>query len=170
MWTMPSLRADAIATLTDLVKNEVEKLTLAEKYDVGVLWTLPALQGLINRANSLSVEDMRQIGFDYTAKIVALRERRLKGLAQVNEGTQKYVFTRGCRCNKAMHDGGSTWHVPLDYQCSSCGTKGDLAKNVTVRSVITNSQITEQDVRSAFGMEEEKRIESDCYGYSRGWD
>jgi hypothetical protein len=77
MWQMPLLREAAITQLDELVTDSIEKLRLADTYDVPA-WSIPALLDLVNREATLTEADVNSIGLQRSLKVVALRERRFR--------------------------------------------------------------------------------------------
>jgi hypothetical protein len=120
MWQMQALRDDAIRHLGTVV-SEVDKLVLAEKYDIPP-WILPALTTLVNRDEALSVDESREIGFERAIKIAALRERRLRALpefvAAVTGSNSAVMYA--CDCGHDTED-------IIVQKCLLCSAQGHVA-------------------------------------------
>jgi hypothetical protein len=121
MWQMQLLRQDALTHLHPIA-NDVEKLELADKYDIPH-WVLPALVALVNRDGALGIEESGKIGWVRAIKIAGLRERRLRVVPPyqkvVGDGR---VITYSCDCG---YDTRETRRRA--ESCRTCSASGRVA-------------------------------------------
>ncbi|RPD55388.1 hypothetical protein L226DRAFT_538229 [Lentinus tigrinus ALCF2SS1-7] len=82
MWHFDSIREKAIEELTRLVRGPVQRIGIARKYHISP-WIEPALVSLA-QADTISVTDLEQLGWDTAAKLFQVRE--------------SVVFTNTCAC------------------------------------------------------------------------
>lgn len=73
MWNLTTIRRLAIGAMTPLLVDPVQKIVLARNYDVDE-WLLPGLNRLVQRAESLSLNDFHKLGPDIVIAVAAIRE------------------------------------------------------------------------------------------------
>lgn len=106
LWSFDGLRDIAITNLTELLKDPVEKASLAGEFEVDE-WLLPALNELAQREEPIGVEEARRLGWELALKIAAVRE----SFVAWNE---KVAF--GPRGARSQIDFSSRIHAVLEMQ------------------------------------------------------
>ena len=99
MWEFHTLRTAAIDHLTILSGSidPVEKLVLATQFEIKG-WMLPTLLKLAQRAEPISMEEGRRMGFETALKLSAVREK-----VKLVCGVQYYGQCPNCGLNGYHH-------------------------------------------------------------------
>ncbi|KAI0933356.1 hypothetical protein AcV5_005519 [Taiwanofungus camphoratus] len=88
MWDFDRIRNIAIHKLTDIVRDPLQKVALAQRYWVDE-WIISALNTLAQRESSVGVDDVAQLGLDWALKLARVRE---------SFGTDPERVFCNCRC------------------------------------------------------------------------
>ncbi|KAI8978253.1 hypothetical protein BD414DRAFT_421962 [Trametes punicea] len=87
LWEFTDVRALAIRSLQVLNMSPVERIVLAQEFDIDGRWTLSAYIALCERPEPLSLAEASQLGLDISIRIAQLREQlRARGHKSSNMG------------------------------------------------------------------------------------
>ncbi|KAH7921442.1 hypothetical protein BV22DRAFT_1049622 [Leucogyrophana mollusca] len=73
MWGFNALRSKAIAQLASMSLSAVDKIVIANQYDIND-WLLPCFNELAKRPEPIGADDVDKLGLDTALKIAAVRE------------------------------------------------------------------------------------------------
>ncbi|KAF9239119.1 hypothetical protein BU15DRAFT_62136 [Melanogaster broomeanus] len=74
LWDLSSQRQIAIDKLSELPVPPIDKIILANTYDVKP-WLLPAMHDLVRRQDPINMEDASRLGFETALKLASVREK-----------------------------------------------------------------------------------------------
>ena len=77
MWEFQKIRATAIIKIGGMSLNLVDKLVIAQKFDISA-WVKPTLAELARRKEMVSFSEANQLGMKWVLELAKLREAKLE--------------------------------------------------------------------------------------------
>ena len=77
MWEFQKIRATAITKIERMQLNLVDKLVIAQKFDIPA-WVTPTLVELAHRKEMVSFSEANQLGMKWVLELAKLREAKLE--------------------------------------------------------------------------------------------
>ncbi|TDL14615.1 hypothetical protein BD410DRAFT_733806, partial [Rickenella mellea] len=114
-WEFKNTRQRAIEAIDELPMREVEKIQIIQKYGINE-WTCPTYEKLLLREHPLTAHEMKSLGYEFSSKMAAARERLV--VASHNKNGWRCYSELLCRiCRRTINPPDS---CPCGHSLRSC--------------------------------------------------